>query len=318
MTVSTDAIAPVRHGPTREDRAAKGFLTLALFSVLVLIVAGSDATGFTPLERATGLAPAIVSIVALVVALYGVAARRSWALAIVDPILWILVVEGIAISIRALAHSSLQIPIGTVLALWVLRAPREPVALQSGQPRASIASFALVGLFLVGAIGPFVGSAFLQAGGFLNRQGDLDATLSLDCGTQEGAPPATIRVRYAWSWLRREAFASGTDQIVIEWVDQADGGVTGYTLAGTQLPARGVIEANREIGSPPAIVFGGDLAANQTQSNEVGLVLQRTISDGQTSGRVEVLVRYMHGPVSVDDRFSSGIWATKSDQSCSW
>lgn len=319
MTAAADPVAVgPRPGPSREDRAAKAFLTLGLFTVLVLVVVGPAATGFTPLERTVGVAPAILSSIALFVALFGVATRRTWAITALSPILWVLIVEGIATSIRALTHGSLQVPIGTILAWWVFRAPREPVAQSAGEPRLSLGSLALIGLFLVGAIGPFVGSAFLQAGGFVNRQSDLDATLSLDCGTETGTPPTTITVHYHWSWFRTEAFASGTDQIVIQWLDQADGGVTGYQLARTELAAPGVIEANREIGPPPVIVFGADLASTQAQPNEVALVLQRTIPDQSTSGGVEVLVRYMHGPVAVEDRFSSGLWATKSDESCAW
>ena len=325
MTAAADAVVPARHGPSREDRAAKVFLTFGIFSVLVLVFVGSSAVGFTPLERATGFAPAIVSVVALALALYGVAARRPWALAVLGPILWILIVEGIAASIRAFAHGSLQIPIGSVLAWWALRAPREPApqpagepaARPSGEPRPSVGSFVLVGLFLVGAIGPFVGPGFLEAGGFLNQQADLYATLSLDCGTETGTPPTTVTIRYDWSWLRTEAFASGTDQIVIQWLDEADGGVTGYLLAGTQL-APGVIEANREIGSEPAIVLGVDLAESRRHPTVVELELQRTIPDRPPRGRVEILVRYVHGPVSVDDPQSSGRWDVRDQVECAW
>jgi hypothetical protein len=171
----------------------------------------------------------------------------------------------------------------------------------------------LVGLFLVGAIGPFVGPGFLD----FSRQADLDVTLSLDCGTQTGTPPTTVTIRYDWSWHRTEAFASGSDQIVMQWLDEADGGVTGYTLAGTQL-APGVIEANREIGSEPAIVLGVDLAESQRHPMAAGLELQRTIPDRPAHGRVEVLVRYVHGPVSVEDPQSSGRWDLSDQAECVW
>jgi hypothetical protein len=309
--------AAQRPGPTREDRAGKAFLTIGVFVAAVLLIVGTNAAGFTALQRTVSLVPAAFEAVAPFVMLYGVAGRRPWALAALTPVLWILIVEGIVSSIVALGHSNLQIPIGTLLGIWVLRAPPEHRSTGAAPARFSIASLVIVVLFLAGPIGPVAGNAFLRAGGFLNRPADLETSLTIDCGPGAGSPPETISLTYHWSWRRTEPFATGSDRVSIRWLDEADSGVIGYELDQPDLSGSGAYEAN--VDDPQTtIVFGTDLAKSQAQPQDIRLVFRRVIPDQPGSGGFEVRSRYLHGPDSVASTFSSGLWDVKDQQTCTW
>lgn len=308
---------PPRSGPTREDRACKAFLTIGVFVAAVLLVVGTKAAGFTALQRTVILIPAAFEAVMPFVMLYGVAGRRPWALAALTPVLVILIVEGVVSSIVALGHSSIQVPIGTLLGIWVLNAPPEHRRTGADPSRFSISALVVVVLFLAGPLGPLAGNAVLGAGGLLNRPADLETTLTLDCGPRTGAPPETISMTYHWSWLRTEPFATGTDQVSIRWLDDADGGVIGWELDQPDLSGAGAYEAN--VDDPETtIVFGTELATGQAQPQDIRLVFRRVIPDQPESGGFEIRSRYLHGPDSVESTFSSGLWDVKDQEACTW
>jgi hypothetical protein len=317
VTGQADAILqpPVtRLGPSREDRAARAYLLLGLFVAAIFAFVTIGASGFTPLERSVRLAPAVVSVITPFVAYYGLAWRRPWAVAAVDIILVITIVEGLADALVAATHSTLLLPLGTIAGVWAFRAPHAPWAATA---RLSAMSAALIGLFLVGALGSVAGGTLLTPGGpLLVGEADLAADMDVDCGPTVGVPPETITLRYRWSWGRMEGFAAGEDRINITWVDEADGGVTGYQLDETQLPS-GVIEWDRQI-DPPLIIFATELADAQVAAVEVRLVIRRVIPDRPQHGLVQFEAHYFHNPNNYFGPGSASGFDVGREAACVW
>jgi hypothetical protein len=111
--------------PTREYRAqwtftiAAAFLTFAY--VLILLQAGAIVgnTGGVFLAGALGIAVNAAGA-------YGLSKGRAWARFAMTPILWIYVGAGILLFVVALARSTVNIPIGAILAAWSLLAKPSP------------------------------------------------------------------------------------------------------------------------------------------------------------------------------------------------
>jgi uncharacterized membrane protein YagU involved in acid resistance len=128
--------------------------TIVAAVILVAIVAvGSQVslTGGLLLGPVLGLA-------AFGIAAYGLSQRRDWARFAMLPLLWIVLVSGLLSSIVALAQSRVDIPLGSLLAIWALVA--RPSALLGPVPTSSNEGSALAVAAFVGALVPFLGPSF--------------------------------------------------------------------------------------------------------------------------------------------------------------
>jgi hypothetical protein len=140
---------PIAVPPTREYRGTVTFSVAAAFGIVVLVLAGShlpSGIGTTGNVVALGL---IVGIVADLIEASGLSSGRDWARYAMTPMLWIILIAGVISFVLALAQSTIQIPIGTMLAIWALRA--QPAAAMGPIPNSSGAGNALVLAALVTA-----------------------------------------------------------------------------------------------------------------------------------------------------------------------
>ncbi|HXI44906.1 MAG TPA: hypothetical protein VNH13_01260 [Candidatus Acidoferrales bacterium] len=305
--------------PTLESRAQRGFGWLSVFVGIVFAVIVLSGR-VQDLETVVRLSPGLAAVAALVLAWYGVAHRRRWAVAAIGPSALILVIGGFLAVIVALSRSTLLIPFDVLVGVWILLAAPEPrpASLPRAPTRTRIATIALVGTFAFGAFGPYGMDAVLAAGGLLVAgPSDVDVTLAVQC--EAPGPPEMIVISVTPRWHRSEPFATGTDTIVVSWLDQADGGVSGYELAATQGLPDGFLEANRTSGpGTESIVISSDVATSQRANRGVEIVLERQITDAPVTGSVDVTARYVHRPNDPYDPASPGAWEIRRHDACHW
>lgn len=218
------------EGPAAGSREARG--SLALKALAVLNTAGVVLAFFAPTTPVAtllillfNLGAALLVVLYLVVAI-GLDRNRPWAIAALRPILVLVVVVGCLTLVAGLAGGRIRIPFDVALAGWALLGPTDVTPF----PRLTLRSVGLA----VAAV-PLL-SLMLCAqplggwGGTLDvHQADLQAALQVDCGTSASAAagstvPATITLRYDWSWKSAGLLPSGTDIVVIGWTGaDADG-----------------------------------------------------------------------------------------------
>jgi hypothetical protein len=141
---------PAGPQPTREYRASVTFTILAFVLIIAIVVLGSQAGSFA----FGALLGPILGLVAYGMAAYGLSQRRDWARFAMVPLLWIVLVSGLVSSLIALGQSRIDIPIGSLLAIWALSA-RPSVAL-GPVPTSSNEGTLLVVAAVIGALLPYL------------------------------------------------------------------------------------------------------------------------------------------------------------------
>jgi hypothetical protein len=325
----------VESAPRREWRAARAFRILAAFSGIVWLIillgaaSGLGAPGgvFTfSLDVATGdwLAFLLAGLVPLGgwIAADAIDRRRGWAMAALEPLLYLIVLVDLISFGIGLSQSRFQIPLGLLLALWVWSAA------PSGDwpARFDLRSVALIAMFVVGPITGVVVDRLVGPEGLLRAtQDSLVGQLSVDCGPAGPGAPPTVTLTYDWSWRRSEPFATGPDMVVVAWTstDWRSGSL--YVLGS---------DPNGDVGSAgdPGIASGvsgwpdTELADGfasgwdqswdwmvergdrQFEPGQVRLTLQRA-TVAVPHGRLDVRGAYVH----------AGVWRADSDlTTCQW
>lgn len=313
--MNTDVeVAPTGRTPaTREYRAVIAFLGLATFGAVIWLLVALGSRPVHPIVYLVTLAVPLLTILVLVVEAWGLSGRRAWAVAACTPMLVILLVAGIVSFVVALVQARLDIPLGTLLAWWALRAPPEP----RPQPtRGGLAGVLLLGGLLLFSLAPLVIPVALTPGGlFIAGESDLDASMTVDCGPTTNASPESIVVTYRWSWRRAELVAGGTDQVVVSWFGSGEDGLYTYSLAGTEL-GPGLSEANRLLDG--SVVVAVDMATNRFQPGQLRLTLQRDVDLASPHGSIELRARYAHAPADIYDPASAGQWDLDKPARCTW
>ena len=146
--------APRPPAPTREYRATVTFAIAATFGVVIFLIGA----GLGP--QLLALVPLAIMVVIGTIAIYGIEAyglsnRSDWARYAMTAMLWILLIQGVIQFFVELSRSSINIPIGSLLAAWALSAP--PDARLGPVPASSGAGLLLIILSVVGSILPFIG-----------------------------------------------------------------------------------------------------------------------------------------------------------------
>ena len=143
------AMAPLPP-PSREYRAMVTFTVAGAFLVVALFLF-AGVLSFAPVA----LASVALGTVALLMTAYGLSGRQPWAIAVMSPILWLLVILGAIEFVGAFTHNAINIPIGGILALWALRAPTHGTA----GPLGATGTFVIVAIVLSSVL-PLLGPAF--------------------------------------------------------------------------------------------------------------------------------------------------------------
>jgi len=213
------------EGPSSASREGRG--SLALKALAALNIAGVVLALFAPLTPVStlltllfNLGAAVLAIVYLVVAI-GLDRNRPWAVAALRPLLALVAVAGVCTLIAGFAEGRIRLPFDVLLAVWPLlrRTDFTPF------PKLSMRSIGLVAatvpLFSLMLFSDSLGG---WGGAFDVHQPDLQAAAQVDCGAAGAGPPATITIRYDWSWTSATVLPSGTDIVVIGWTGtDADG-----------------------------------------------------------------------------------------------
>ncbi|HTK44702.1 MAG TPA: hypothetical protein VL749_05080 [Patescibacteria group bacterium] len=121
-TAATPEVAVVAAPgpPTREYRATVTFVVAAGFIVFILAVFSGYMSRLPP---ATSVVLGSLVVVAVdATEAYGLYLRRPWARFAMTPMLWIVLVLGLLSSLVALSRSTIEIPIGSILAIWAFNA----------------------------------------------------------------------------------------------------------------------------------------------------------------------------------------------------
>jgi hypothetical protein len=315
-----------RRPPVREDRAATTFTILGVWVTIIGTTALAGSTDQPAIERIGALILVILLATTAFLMAYGTRLRLSWALAALVPVLAITIVAGIVDVVVALTQGRLELPLGVLLAWWTLRAKRDSPLPSGSWP---VPAIALVGLFVVGAIAPWLGPLLTAPGGpLIVGQADLAPSLTVECGSAASGVPDSVAATYRWSWHRTELFPGSTDMVVVGWTgaDDANPDPTAnalFILGTDDTPSNqaGVWSGG---GSPSQALadtfaarfarfgswsWGIDLATQRMASGEIRVMLRRATAGPVAHGTLTVQGAYIH----------LGRWINSDAEStCSW
>jgi hypothetical protein len=306
--------------PIREDRAVRLFLLLGVIGLLALLFGLAGSTDVSMLERVVRSIPALAWVVGLFVAASGLVARRAWAVASLKIILGLLIAGGVVSAITAIGHGQLFVPLGALLAAWVLRAP--PSA--SVAPRVGPGGAALVSVFVLASVGPWLADSALAPGGPLSvSAADIVPALTVNCGEPGHGVPENVTAAFDWSWRRTEALTDGTDMVAVGWTGQDDAGTDLFILgdASSAAPEPGIWQGG---GSPSQTLadqfegrfhsfngwtWGVNLGEQRMDRGHVPFTMRRVSGEPVAHGQLTVQAAYVHlGRWINDDAIATCSW----------
>jgi len=250
-------------------------------------------------------------------------------------LLLVLLIADLINAAFALTHSSIPIPLVSVLVIWALRAPSEPGlaadpagTLESTREpsrdtrrRRSAGGIALVGLLVAAELWPFATMVALQPGSpLVAGESDLTSALTLDADCVPGGPPpASIDVTFSWAWNRQEPWPSGPDSVVLTWNTVREEGsyYSLYTLDPIPAQGAGIVESNRSIGENEGIVYRIDRGTPDFDHGHVTLTLHRP-DVPPAHGLVEVTSGYTHAVDAGVETATPGLWTQSRVARCEW
>lgn len=311
---------PPGRGPSREYRASVTF-TIASGAILIglLLVSGAVLQTAPPIRGVLAIAGVLLGLVVMFGTVYGLAHGRGWAVGVATPMLLLLLVAGVIETVVALTRSSINIPIGSLLALWALRAPIRTRAGQSGgSPAWGPAGALAFGGMLVSMGFPIVSPLLLQDGGpFIVAAGSFQPSLKLTCPGTPAAAPTTATVTYDWRWSRAEPWAAGIDTITLAvYVDRTEESA-GYTIDSTTRGSTGTWQSDLMIFDPQGVVFGVDLAQAGFAPGSVGFGLESSGEGASAHGSIDIQATYRHAPADTRGQ-SPAIWQVVTQARCEW
>lgn len=311
---------PVGRGPSREYRASVTFMIGgAAILVVLLLVSGSVLQAAPPIRGVVALAGVLLGIVVMFGTAYGLSQGREWAAAVATPMLVLLVVAGVVETIVALTRSTINIPIGALLALWALRAPmRTRNDASGGSPAWGAAGVLAFGGMLVSAAWPIVSPLLLRDGGpFVVAASSLQPSLKLTCPGTPVVAPTMVSVTYEWRWSRAEPWAAGIDTVTLAaYVDRTEDSA-GYTIGPTTRGSAGTWQSDLMIFDPQGVVFGVDLAQAGFAPGSVEFGLESSSERASAHGSIDIQATYLHGPADTRGQ-SPAIWQVVTQARCEW
>lgn len=312
---------PPGRGPSREYRASVTFMIGgAAILVVLLLLSGSLLQAAPPIRGVFALVGVLLGIVVMFGTAYGLSNGRGWAVAVATPILLLVVVAGVVETIVALTHSTINIPIGALLALWALRAPiRTQADSSGGSPAWGLAGALAFGGMLLSAGWPVVSPLLLQAGGpFIVGAASLQPSLKLTCPGTPRSAPTRASVTYDWRWSRAEPWAAGNDTITLAaYIDRAEDSA-GYAIDWSTQGSAGTWQSDIMIFDPQGVVFGIDLARAGFTPGSVGFGLESSSEGASAHGSIDIQATYLHAPADTGGPDSPAVWQVITQARCEW
>jgi len=313
--------APGR-GPSREYRASVAFtIGGAAILFVVLLVSGSILNPSPPIRGVVLLAGVILGVAALLGTAYGLSRGSGWAVAAATPMLWVLVVAGITETVVAATHSTINIPIGALLAVWALRAPvRSGSEAGRSSPALGVAGALALGAMLLSAGWPLVSPILLQSGGpFVVGADALQPTLTLNCDGVPVTAPTAVSVEYDWRWLRSEPWAAGNDSITLAAYTTREADTGSFTIDADAPGSVGTWQSDFFILEPQGIVFGVDLAQAGFNPGSVGFgLIAPGVDYASPHGSIQLMATYLHAPADTNGPDSPAAWRVTTEARCEW
>jgi hypothetical protein len=308
-------------GPSRQYRASAVFLTGGLLTIVIALVLSQSLLQIAPpIRGAVALLGTLPGAIAMVVAAFGIAWGRPWAIAIATPMLVVILVAAVVDFAIAFSHSTINLPITALLAVWALRAPLRVSAGATTVSRSGGFTGALVFVALLLSTGwPVLSPLLLQNGGpFIVAEDALQPSLLLTCHGAPDVAPASVTVEYDWRWSKAEPWAAGNDTITLEAYTTIDEDASGYAIDVSGTMTAGITEADILIFEPKGAVFGIDLGQAGYAPGSVGISLQQAGEPTSPHGSIQVQATYLHAPANTGDKNSSSAWSVQTEAQCEW
>ena len=206
------------EGPNAGSTEARAALALKLLAalnigagILAMFPGLPDGAGLCSL--AFNIAGAAIAVVYLVVA-FALDRRLPWAAAAVRPLLVVVAAAGIGQVLITVSQGRTRVPIDVVVAVWALLGTIDirPIPRPSARSFAAIASVTLLAASMLAAPNIFGWGGLLDA-----READLTGAVSADCAAAGPSLPATVTIKYDWSWRSSAPMPSGIDIAVLGW-----------------------------------------------------------------------------------------------------
>lgn len=246
--------------------------------------------------------------------------RASWARPAALAMLWVLVVSGVIDTVVKLAAGTLNVPLGTIGAVMVLRTlPPGGIIITRSDQRV-IAT--VLGIALIASVGaPLVVQSLLQSGSNL-LSGDperLQVTANITCPELSDPSSERLTIVADWRWGGDLAFAQGIDGLAIGWTGQdADGAPVEVAMidADASPPAAGVTVGAS--GSPSSAPLHAAVAPAQAWTFMIDTSVQRFFAG--TASIVLARPDGDHGSISAFAVYAHlDRWTKASDTvTCAW
>jgi hypothetical protein len=300
-----------------EARASLALKVLAGVNVFGIIFASFPS--LTPMSLfevvAYNAGAGALAVVYIVVA-RGLDIREPWAIWAIRPLLLLLLAWGTYTFLAALAGGAFRIPFTALVAgLAFLPGERRPFTRRDRRVSAVLAVTAALIVF-VQVTRPLFG----WGGLFDVHERDLQASLTVDCGTPTAGLPERLTIVYEWSWSADTLFPNEEDQIVIGWNGDDAAGRPLYALGRVPEPEPGF-----RIGRSSGVSNAMAIEAAEPWRGVVGWRIDLHVR-GITPGRIEFDLQRTPAQASATDSLTVGasyihVGAWRQDTAavtCSW
>lgn len=301
-----------------EGRSSLVFKVLAIVNVagMILAIFPAIALASTLHTIAFNAAAGALAAVYLVTA-RALDRRIRWATAAARPLLLLLMVLGATWAIEGFAAGRIRIPFELALAIWAFLGPSSSVA-RPGQDRKSLAAVAGTAALMASMV---FGRQVYGWGGLLDVQpGDLQASMTVNCGAPGDGPPETLEIGYDFAWRRTSPLPNGLDVIVIGWTGGDAEGRPLYLIGTLQGSTGGIREGYQ---AAPSSDMARAIGAESSGSWHWGVELDKR---GYAPGRINLELRKIReGPPGAMTLTISasyvhlGIWRSDVTKvTCAW
>lgn len=314
-TTSQHGLAPLEL-PDSIRRASLTLKVLAVIYVLGIIFAGLPGIVPTSLFEtvAFNLFAAGLAVVFGVVAL-ALDRKQPWALSTVRLLLALLVIYGAYTFVSLLLAGKFRIPTTMLVAGFGLFMPADEWPAMKPSVRGGGVLVLVAALLGLQTATP---ALFGWGGQFDVHQGDLHASLLVDCGT--AGPPEQLAITYEWSWSRDTLLPNDEDQVVIGWEGDGVDGRPMYVAIDLPAQSDGIYlgvssGASGPMASQVAATWRGvfmvrlDLHKLEVRPGRIEAVLVRTAAQPAQEQSVTFGASYIH----------SGVWRNDVQTvTCTW
>jgi hypothetical protein len=316
MATDPDVYQPAQA--SLEERAS-----LALKILAVLNAGGILLAAIPALVESSALQGVVFNVASGALALlYVLVARgldrgRPWAVSTIRPLLWLMAVWGAFTFTSAFIGGAFRIPLPLLAAGYALIFSANRWRLT----RLTIGGGAIMAMTAALIVMELVSQPLFSWGGYFDvHEPDLNASLTVDCGTNGAGLPQNITVSYEWSWSLTTLLPNGEDQLMIGWNGDGVDGHPLYVIAALPDTASGIKlgvsnGVSRDMARAAAAQWRGtymwrlDLGTLDYRTERIELVLVRTTAQPSQPAHLDVGASYVH----------LGVWQSNAPTvTCSW